>query len=93
MKVINAKVIKITEKKSKHGGRFYYVFFKGEDGRSYRTHLVPQFGNFQRWGSVLADFERGIEIWLKGLIVRKESPKVSYIDADSLFERIENPGK
>lgn len=95
---MKAKITKITKKPSKYGGQFYYIFFKGEDGKSYRTMTGTKFGNWQRWGliaelwgkraiSAIVDAHNGkqnpsMEIWLKGLVIKKDH----IIDADSLFE-------
>jgi len=43
-------LLKISPKKSRYGGDFFYLFFKGEDGKSYRTCAYPSFGNFKRCG-------------------------------------------
>ena len=83
---MKAKIIKIVERDSKHGGIFYYVFFKGEDGKTYKTCLYPRLKNFSRWYPVLKSFqeEQKKEIWLKNLIVLKKN----LLDADSLFNVI-----
>ena len=80
---MRAKIVKIEEKDSKYGGFFYFIFFKGEDGKSYRTCVYPRYGNFKRWQPVINDFTKdGIkEIWLDGLVKKGER----LIDADSLF--------
>jgi hypothetical protein len=62
------------------GGHFYYAFFKGEDGKSYRSCLYPQFGNFKRWEPLL----NKENVILDGLQLRGK-----LIDADS-FPRIVN---
>jgi hypothetical protein len=48
---VNYKIQKIESHKSKHhDGIFYYVFFKADDGSSYRTCLDPNMRNFRRNG-------------------------------------------
>jgi hypothetical protein len=48
-------ILKIQKHQSKLAdkGHFYYVFFKGEDGLSYKTCLYPKFHNFERWRQVV----------------------------------------
>lgn len=85
---MKAKITKITRKPSKHGGWFYFIFFKGEDGKSYRTMTGEQFGNFRRWEDIIDNWlknkkaDKPVEVWLKGLIIKRDR----IIDADCLFE-------
>ena len=71
---ISYEVLKIGERqKSKHRGFFYYVFFKGSDGKSYRTCITDACRNFAKWEDVkVGDV-------LTGLRVKKDE----LIDADS----------
>lgn len=54
------KVLKIDKKPSKINRVFYYLFFKGDTGKSFRTCLDPANRNFNNWrafmkvGNVLA---------------------------------------
>lgn len=83
---MKAKITKITRKPSKHGGWFYFIFFKGEDGKSYRTMTGDQFGNYRRWYDIVEQWNKNsatpCEIWLKGLVIKRDR----IIDADCLFE-------
>jgi len=73
-----AEIIKIDKKKSKFGGYFCYVFFKGKNGNSYKTCLYPEYRNFQRWkGLKVGDILKNINI-----------KKGRLIDADSLVKKI-----
>lgn len=73
-----AEITKIDKRKSKLGGYFVYVFFKGKDGKSYKTCLYPQYRNFTRWkGLKTGDV-------LKNINIKKDN----LIDADSLVEKI-----
>lgn len=46
---MKATLIRTQEQASKFGGSFYYAFFKGEDGKSYRSCLTPSCRNFKNW--------------------------------------------
>jgi len=60
----------------------YYLFLKNLDtGKSYRTCLSSEFGNFQRWYSVIQRFQEGKEIILDNLILKSSD----LVDADSGF--------
>jgi hypothetical protein len=80
---MKAKVLKIEQKKSYQGGDFYYVFLKGEDGRSFKTCLYPRFRNFTQWKPILEKWEAlkysVSELWLNNLNVKSGN----LIDADS----------
>jgi len=75
---MKAMLLKTEKRTSKFGGNFYYLFFKGEDGKSYRSCLYPNYGNFRRWQDIIGKEN----IALDGLIA-----KGKMIDADS-FPRI-----
>jgi hypothetical protein len=68
--------MKIDEKPSRYGGRFFYVFFKGEDGKQYYTCLYPKCRNFPRWKKVMKE-----GIILENLNIK--DAKTRLIDADS----------
>ena len=59
---------------SKYGGFFYYVFFKDEAGKNYKSCIYPNCRNFNKWRSVL---KRGAI--LNNLI------SAGLVDADSNF--------
>lgn len=46
-------ILKITEAPSRNGGKFYWIFFKGEDGTSCKTMVNPAYGNFRRWSPIM----------------------------------------
>lgn len=71
---MRATLLKTEKRVSKFGGNFWYVFFKGEDGKSYRSCLYPACRNFLRWQPFIG--KEGVE--LEGLIARGR-----LIDADS----------
>ena len=71
---MKATLIKTQKVASKMGGYFYYAFFKGEDGKSYRSCLYPSCGNFKRWQSFIGRED----VVLSGLNI-----KGKLIDADS----------
>jgi len=72
---MRATLLKTQEQKSRFGGHFFYAFFKGEDGRSYRSCLYPQYGNFSRWRSFIGR---------EGVILEGLNTKGTMIDADSI---------
>jgi hypothetical protein len=43
-------VLKIEQKPSRFGGKFWYVFLKTDTGKSFRTCIYPNFGNYKRCG-------------------------------------------
>lgn len=80
---MKAKIISIKESQStSHPGNVIWIFFKAEDGKSYRTYLSRFFGNWDRWMAVMEKFRRE-EVWLDNLRVLNEKKKL--LDADSLF--------
>lgn len=71
---MKATLLKIQKQASRMGGHFYYAFFKGEDGKSYRTCLYPQYGNFKRWEGFLTK---------QNVVLDNLQMKGKLIDADS----------
>ena len=82
------QAIKVEEKESRYGGKFYYLFFKDPNAaqgtRSFRTCIYPQYGNFRRWQPVVEAVKRGEEVLLINLCKRGR-----LVDADSQFTRIQ----
>ncbi len=80
---MKVKPIKVEKQMSwTPGQEFYYMFFRGDDGKSYRTCLSPSCGNFKRWRPIIDRIQSGLkDIWLDGIIVRGKN----LIDADSMF--------
>ncbi len=82
------QAIKVEEKDSYHGGKFFYMFFKDPNAlpgsRSLRTCLYPQYGNFRRWQPIIEAVKRGEEVMLINLCKRGK-----LVDADSQFTRIQ----
>lgn len=75
------KVLKIQEKPSKYGGKFYYIFFKDQSsGKSYRTCVFPQCRNYGAWNRLIRDFTRDTDhdFIARGLRVKKGT----LLDAD-----------
>lgn len=77
---MKATLLRTQEGVSKYGGKFYYAFFKGEDGRSYRSCLFPTCGNFMRWRGFIGKKD----IVLDGLVLKGRD----LIDADSFPREI-----
>ena len=61
---------------SKYGGFFYYVFFKDDAGKNYKSCIYPNCRNFNKWRSVL---KRGSV--LDNLVLKS----AGLVDADSNF--------
>lgn len=75
------KFIKISKSyNSKHGGEIFYLFFKDEDGKSFRTVLYDNMRNFSNWVDIINNAERGDEIGNLRTILYKGKP---IVDADS----------
>lgn len=72
------KILKIEKKPSKINKIFYYIFFKGSDGKSYRTCLDPANRNFQNWQNIMKAGNV-----LTGIRMKKYMGR-DIIDADSL---------
>lgn len=77
---MKATVTSVASKESRYGGEAYLVTFKGEDGKSYRSWVATNNGNFQRWFPII---QMGKGCAVDGLVVKTRN----LIDADS-FPRI-----
>jgi hypothetical protein len=77
---MRCKVLKISENPSKFQGTFYYIFFKGEDGKTYKTCISAQYRNFRNWQFVLKNRDK--EIWLDNLFLSPRDKNL--VDADSI---------
>ena len=47
------KILKVVKHPSKVNREFYYVFFKGDTGKSFRTALDPANRNFAHWKNLM----------------------------------------
>ena len=58
----------------------FAVFFKGDDGKSYKTWLDPKNGNFKRWGNWLhvGNVLKGIRIKHGNLLDADSSPVLAH---------------
>lgn len=81
---MKAKLLKTQQQPSKHDGIFYWLFFKGEDGKSYRSCVVPTYRNWANWREIVENFNEENPIWLDGLTLKN-----GMIDADSKPRKIE----
>lgn len=79
---MRALLLRTQKLPSKYGGMLYYAFFKGEDGKSYRSCLHDRCKNFDRWKKFLGR----TNIYLDGLKLCKDS--ITMIDADSHPEEL-----
>ena len=76
---MKAQITRITPTLSKYGGKFYYVFFKDDNGKSFKTCLYPTMRNFLRWKTVMK-----VGAVLTNLSIKEKN----LIDADSWFNFI-----
>jgi len=77
---MRATLLKTQEQVSKFGGKFYYAFFKGDDGKSYCSCLYPNYGNFKRWQCLIGK---------ENVVLDNLNVRGNMIDADS-FPKIVN---
>jgi hypothetical protein len=75
---MKAQLLKVQKQPSKYKGYFHYLFFKGEDGKSYRSCVGDAYRNWVNWRDIIANFDESEPLWLDGLKL-----KGSLIDADS----------
>ena len=72
---MRATLLRTTKQPSNYGGDFYYFFFKGDDGKAYRSCISPNCRNFGRWKPFINDDG----VVLNGLMLKSDN----LIDADS----------
>lgn len=75
---MKAKLLDIQSRPSKYGGEFCYLFFKGEDGKSYRSCVSPSYRNWENWQKIVSNFSKESPVWLNNLFTKN-----GLIDADS----------
>jgi hypothetical protein len=75
-------LLRTQEKTSKFGGKFFYFFFKGENGKSYRSCMYPQYGNFKRWQEFVGK---------KDIVLDNVNVNGAMVDADSFPRIVEEP--
>jgi hypothetical protein len=49
---MTAEILKVSRVPSKFGGDFFYIFFKADNGKSYRTCTAPKYRNFKLWRDI-----------------------------------------
>lgn len=71
----NFQILKVQAQKSRYTQKdVFAVFFKGDDGKSYKTWLDPANGNFRRWEPLMKE-----DMIITGLKIKSGR----LIDADS----------
>lgn len=86
---MKAKITKVQKNKSKFGGDFFYVFFKDEAGKSYKTCLYPKYHNFARWDKIVKECVAARElpeVWLDNLLAAG-----NLVNADSFPKPVPPP--
>lgn len=83
-----AEILKITLRPCRNGDKkFYYIFFKSEEGESFKTCTSPDFRNYRKWKDIIENNRYGIKLGNLRLIrIRCEW----FVDADSDFRIIES---
>ena len=81
---MKAEITGVENRRSYHGGIFYHIFFKGEDGKSYLTNAYPKYKdkpirNFSKWEKVIKNFRDGNTVIMDSLRILDGNT----IDADS----------
>lgn len=83
-------VMKMSKVPSKTGGHFYYIFFKDEEGKSFKTCVYPQYRNFLNWKPLIIQFTNNSipkkPIYVEGLRIKQGN----LIDADSQVKGCED---
>ena len=83
---MRAKILRISEVPSKYSGTFFYIFFKGEDLKSYKSCIGLAYRNFKNWSKILQpNFNK--DNWIDGLQLSPRDERL--IDADSIPRIIE----
>lgn len=72
-----AQITSYKQQKSKYGDAFFYVFFKDQDGKSFRSCIYQNMRNFSKWKNVLKN-----GMVLSNLVLKQKG----LIDADSNFQ-------
>lgn len=92
---MKAKITKIDHLKgSRTEAAFRRVYFQLEDGSWAKTDVVPKYRNFKNWKFPIELFEKGEEVFLDGIQLRRKQE----VDADSPiqlstgFETKKSPG-
>jgi hypothetical protein len=79
---LKATLIRTQEQVSKLGGRFYYAFFRAENGKTYRSCLYPNCHNFKRWAKYIDKTNITLDnLNLKGNLVNADSFPIEVKDA------------
>ncbi len=83
---MKAVITKVEKKSSLYGGNCYLITFKSDEGKSYRTWIYENCGNYKRWAKII---ELGVGTVVKGLVVKGKR----LIDGDSFVEIVEKVEK
>ena len=81
-KKMKATITIVKREPSNYGGSAYLLGFQGEDGKSYRTWVATNCGNYHRWRPII---EKGRGTAVEGLNIKAGR----LISADS-FPRVIN---
>ena len=87
MKPTQFQITKVQTTKSHYTHKdVYAVFFKADDGRSYKTWLDPNNGNFKRWQNLMkvGNVLTGVNLKGNGTLVDADSfPRLVKVEAES----------
>jgi len=86
------KVTGVENRTSYHGGTFYHIFFKRDDGKSFLTHAYPTWQgkpirNFSRWNNLINKYRAGEEVLITNIALKRDG----MVDADSVFSYVRPP--
>lgn len=78
MTPVEFTILKVSKKPSKINREFYWIFFKGDDGKSYRTCVDPANRNYSNWKEIMQPgyVLKGIRIKFGNLIDADSRPVV-----------------
>ena len=79
---MKATITIVKRETSHYGGDCFLLGFQGEDGKSYRTWIATNCGNYRRWVPII---EQGVGTAVEGLNVKSSH----LINAES-FPRVIN---
>ena len=77
---MKATVLNFSKSNSKYGGYFYYMFFKGDNEKSYRSCISSTCRNYSNWSEIIDRNMIGAELDNLKIITKKGK---EVIDADS----------
>jgi hypothetical protein len=69
---MKATITKVSKVPSNKGGHFFYIFFRGEDGKSYRSCTNASLRNYKFWKPFCENPEAAVGIVCDGLKLKMD---------------------